>query len=244
MLIIRIIKTILLFLAIACSLNQPAAQAASGVYIATGYLHCTPQNSRYTVKITNVGNSPVNIVVSGLSASISSSDTLGFSTGYFISDNLAVQANAGIPSKFDLRGGGTLASYGKIGDMRQWNPSLVFNYYFRNVNTIFCPFVGIGVSYIWFTNMRITNPTFLSKQLHSQTSVTIHNTWAPVFNAGLGYNFSRHIFASFSVSFLLLSTNATLHTIVQTPVGTRKVTSQSYIKPNPLITFLNVGYRF
>ncbi|SIT69858.1 outer membrane protein [Burkholderia sp. b14] len=242
--LIHIIKAIPGLAAIACCFNQAHAQTAGSAYMAAGWFHLAPQDSSDVLKITNVGGSPVNIAVLGSSASIGSSDTFGLSTGYFITDNFAVQADAGIPPKFDLRGGGTLASYGKLGEARQWSPALVFKYYFRNADAAFRPFVGIGVSYIWFTNARITNPTFVSQQLHGPTSVDVDSAWAPVFNAGFAYNFNKHIFASFSVSFLPFSTDATLHSVAQTPVGVRNVTSHTRIKLNPLVTFLNVGYRF
>jgi outer membrane protein len=242
--LIRVIKAILRFAAIACCFNQAHAQTAGSVYMAAGWFHLAPQDSSDVLRTTNIGGSPVNIAVPGSSASIGSSDTFGFSTGYFITDNFAVQADAGIPPKFDLRGGGTLASYGKLGEARQWSPALIFKYYFRNADATFRPFVGIGVSYIWFTNARIKNPTFVSQQLHGPASVDVDSAWAPVFNAGFAYNFNKHIFASFSVSFLPFSTDAKLHTVAPTPVGMRNVTSHAHIKLNPLVTFLNVGYRF
>lgn len=229
--------------AFAC-FNQAHAQSAGSIYVSTGWFHLAPQDSSDVLKTTNIGGSPVNIASPGSGASVSSSDTIGFAVGYFITDNLAVQADAGIPPKFDLNGGGTLASYGKLGEARQWSPALLLRYYFRSAEAKLRPYIGIGVSRIWFSDAKITNPAFVSNVLHGPTSVDVDSSWAPVFNAGFAYNFTKHIFAGFSVSFLPFSTDATLHTLAQTPVGPLNVTSRAHIKLNPIVTFLHVGYRF
>jgi outer membrane protein len=65
-----------------------------------------------------------------------------------------------------------------------------------------------------------------------------------VFNAGFTYAFNQHWFAGVSVSYLPLSTTAKLNTQAQTPVGTLNVQSQTKIKLNPIVTYVNIGYRF
>lgn len=240
---IRINQAIAGLAAIMC-FNQTHAQTAGSVYVTGGWFHLAPQDSSDALKYTNIGGSPVNISLLGSSANLSTSNTFGLSAGYFITDHFAVQADLGIPPKFDLRGGGTLASYNKLGEARQWSPAFLLKYYFRNAHDAFRPFVGIGVSYVWFTHAKITNQAFVLEQLHGPTSVDVDSSWAPVFNAGFSYNFSKHIFASFSVSFLPFSTDATMHAVSQTLVGPKKVTGRTHIKLNPVVTYLNVGYRF
>ena len=47
-----------------------------------------------------------------------------------------------------------------------------------------------------------------------------------------------------SISYLPLSTTAKLNTAASTPVGTLNVQSQTKIKLNPIVTYVNIGYRF
>ncbi|CAH2800465.1 MAG: unnamed protein product [uncultured Paraburkholderia sp.] len=100
------------------------------------------------------------------------------------------------------------------------------------------------MSRIWFTDEKITNGTFEANVLHGPTSVTTDSSWEPVFNAGFTYAFNQHWFAGVSVSYLPLSTTAKLNTQASTPVGTLNVQSQTKIKLNPIVTYVNIGYRF
>jgi outer membrane protein len=220
------------------------AQSAGSLYLSTGWFHLAPQDSSDVLKTTSIGGSPVNLSVPGSGASVGNADTIGFSGGYFITDHVAVEAELGIPPKFELSGSGTLSSYGKLGQVKQWSPALLFKYYFRQPDATFRPYIGLGVSRIWFTDAQITNQNFVANVLHGPTTVDVDSSWAPVFNAGFTYNFTKHIFAGFSVSFLPFSTDATLHTLAQTPVGPLNVTSRAHIKLNPIVTYLRVGYSF
>jgi outer membrane protein len=80
--------------------------------------------------------------------------------------------------------------------------------------------------------------------LHGPTDVSTDRSWAPVFNAGLTYAFSEHWFAGFSLSFVPLHATAKLTTQAQTPVGPLTVKSEAKLRLNPIVTYLNVGYRF
>ncbi len=52
-----------------------------------------------------------------------------FTLGYFATDHIAAELEMSIPPTFDLEGTGTLSQYGKIGEAKQWNPTLLFKYF-------------------------------------------------------------------------------------------------------------------
>ena len=91
--------------ALAC-MSGAHAQSANTFYVTTGWFHFAPQDSSDPLKIDSAGGTPVNMAIPNTGASISSSDTVGFSVGYFITDHLATEAELGIPPKFDLSGSG------------------------------------------------------------------------------------------------------------------------------------------
>ncbi|CAB3763286.1 OmpW/AlkL family protein [Paraburkholderia solisilvae] len=230
--------------AFACISTAAHAQTAGSFYVTTGWFHLAPQSSSDPLKETSVGGTPVNITAPNTGAKISSADTAGFTAGYFITDHIVAQFDMGIPPTFDIKGTGQLEQFGKLGEAKQWSPALLLKYYFLAPQSKFRPYVGIGVSRVWFTDEKITNGAFEQAVLHGPTTVTTDSSWAPVFNAGFTYAFTEHWFAGFSISYLPVSTTAKLNTAAQTPVGTLNVQSQTKIRLNPIVTLLSVGYRF
>ncbi len=221
------------------------AQTANTVYLTTGWFRFMPQDSSDPLKIDSVGGNPINTPIPGTGAGASSSDTIGLSIGYFITDHFATEAELGIPPKFDLNGEGLLSPYGKLGQAKLWSPALLFKYYFNKPDAKFRPYLGMGVTYAWFTDAKITNGAFVSNPaLGGPTSVSTDRSWAPVFNLGFNYNFTKHWFAGFSLSYIPMSVIATLDTQKQTPIGTIPERSEAKIHLNPLVTYVKVGYAF
>jgi outer membrane protein len=230
--------------ALACISTAAHAQTAGSIYVTTGWFHLAPQSSSDPLKETSVGGTPVDITVPNTGAKISSADTVGFTAGYFITDHIATQFDIGVPPTFDIEGTGSFGQFGKLGEAKQWSPALLLKYYFLAPQSKFRPFLGIGVSRVWFTDEKITNGAFEQSVLHGPTTVTTDSSWVPVFNAGFTYAVTEHWFAAFSISYLPISTTAKLNTAAQTPVGTLNVQSQTKIRLNPIVTLLSVGYRF
>ncbi|MFC5431322.1 OmpW family protein [Paraburkholderia denitrificans] len=233
------------------------AQSAHTLYVTTGWFHFAPQDSSDPLKIDSVAGFPVNASLPGTGASIGNADTAGVSLGYFITDNIAAEAELGIPPKFDLSGSGSLSSFGKIGEARLWAPALLLKYYFNKADSKFRPYLGVGATYTWFTGDKITNnnltgtigyagtqalaPYGVTPSPGAQTSVTTTNSWAPVFSAGFNYNFTKHWFAGFSLSYIPVNVTAKLDTTTRTGVHVR---SEAKIHLNPIVTYLKVGYAF
>ncbi|CAM2167205.1 outer membrane protein [Paraburkholderia sacchari] len=228
--------------ALAC-VSGAYAQSANTFYVTTGWFHFAPQDSSDPLKIDSAGGRPVNLAIPNTGASISSSDTVGLSLGYFVTDHIATEAELGIPPKFDLYGSGSFNQFGKVGEARLWSPALLLKYYFNTPEAKFRPYAGIGFTYVWFTDAKITNPTFEHGVLGGPTSVSTDRSWAPVFNIGFNYNFTKHWFAGFSLSYIPVSVIATFDTTVANQLATQR-RSEAKIHLNPLVTFLKVGYNF
>jgi outer membrane protein len=238
------LKQALAGIAALASLSAAHAQSANSFYVTTGWFHFAPQDSSDPLKLDSMGGTPINMAIPNTGAGISNSDTLSLSVGYFITENISAEAELGIPPKFDLSGQGQFAQFGKIGEARLWSPALLFKYYFNKPDSKFRPYAGLGVSYAWFTNARITNSTFRQGVLGGPTDVSTDRSWAPVFNVGFNYNFTKHWFAGFSLSYVPLSVIASFNTAVTTQVGTLDRKSEAKIHLNPLVTNLKVGYIF
>ena len=220
------------------------AQSAHTFYLATGWFRFMPQDSSDPLKLDSLGGMPINRSIPNTGTGIDSADTLGLSGGYFITDHVAAELELGIPPKFNLSGEGQFASFNKIGSARLWAPALLFKYYFNKPEAKFRPYAGLGVTYAWFTNARITNGSFEQGALGGPTSVSTDRSWAPVLNAGFNYAFTKHWFAGFSVSFIPINVVAKLDTTVDTQVGPLTRVSEAKIHLNPIVTYLKIGYMF
>ncbi|MBR8161936.1 OmpW family protein [Burkholderia vietnamiensis] len=228
------------FLASTAAHAQSAGSNTAGI----GWLHIAPLTSSDPLV---AGGS----AVPDTGATVDNADTLGLTFTHFFTDDIAVEAVGGIPPKFKFSGTGMLASssINPLGDVRQWSPAVVLKYYFNHPESKWRPYVGIGVSYIWFTNAHV-NPAFqqmLSLQMTqgatagSPTSAHVESEWSPVFNAGLTYNFEKHWSIVASVSWLPFGTKVNLSTAL--PNG-QTVHSEAKVKLDPLVTLVSVNYRF
>ncbi|KDB06623.1 OmpW family protein [Burkholderia sp. lig30] len=227
-------------LAFALAAGTAQAQSAGSIYFSTGWFHFAPQDSSDPLFVYGRGNLSINQSVPNTGAGINDADTLGLASGYFITDHIAAELVAGVPPRFDITGKGRFDRFGVLGHANQWSPALVFKYFFNDANAKFRPYLGLGATYVWFTGAKITNTAFEQGVLGGPTTATTSNQWAPVFNAGFQYNFTNHWFAGLSLSYVPVSVTATFTTA--TRAGTE--TSKAKINLNPIVTYLNVGYRF
>ena len=228
------------------------AQSAGSVILESGWIHFSPQSSSDPLVVNSLAGQPINYTLQNTGASVSNSDTLGLSATYFVTDHIAPEFVFGIPPKFNLNGSGSLSALGKIGTVRQWSPTLLLKYYFGEAEQKLRPYLGLGVTRVWFTDGTITNQNLggalagqigLPPSLAGATTVSsVRSSWAPVFDGGLNYSFNKHWSAGISISYIPLKTTAVLNTATAIPGVSAQ--STAHITLNPIVTYLKVGYRF
>ena len=230
--------------------QQAVAQKAGDLLIGTGWMHVAPQVSTgpFNSSVTVMGQTRA-LSDSAKSSSIAASNTIGLTATYFITDHIAGEMVAGLPPKFNISGAGSISQYGKIGSARMWSPTVLLKYYFGQPTSKLRPFVGLGATYVWFTNAQITNGNFAQNDLRGNTSVSVNRGISPVFNAGLSYNVHKNWFIGASVSFIPMTRTITMNTpnaSVPTPRGNApgRITSTVRARMNPIVTYVNIGYRF
>ena len=215
------------------------AQAAGSNIVSAGWFRVMPNSSSDPLKIT----SPIQMTETGTGAKIKDADTVGLAFTHFFTDNFAVELVGGIPPRHKIEGTDKLSSFGEIGSAKQWSPAVLAKWYFFNADAKFRPYVGAGLNYTWFSDAKITNSAFQT-QLGgpgSTSSVSTSSSLNPVLNVGATYAITKDWFVGLSVSYLPLKTTATIDTTTVTGVH---VVSEAKIKITPVVTFLNVGYRF
>lgn len=226
--------------------SSAMAQQAGDWVLGAGWMHFAPQDSSKGLNLT----SPVNMHVPGSDATVGSSNTLGMSATYFLDSHWGIEGVVGVPPKFKLEGAGTLASVGELGQARQWSPALLGKYYFNDGNAAFRPYVGMGLTYVWYSDVELTPgmQTAMGGLLRrpagsTVTTAKLDSSWAPVFNIGAAYQFDQHWGVSLSVSYIPLKTTAKL-TTTSAATGAQLGTSEASLKVNPIVPYVAVTYRF
>lgn len=223
------------------------AQSAGDFVANLGWFHLSPQDSSKPLTVNALGTS---VTEAGTGASVDDSDTFGLTGTYFFTDHIATTAVFGIPPKFNLSGTGSLAALGKLGSAYEWSPTLLLKYYFNDAQSHFRPYLGAGGSYVWYSGVKLSQAVSSGSFLYSgtygtalegTTTAKLSSSFAPVINAGFTYNIDKHWSVDASLSYMWLSTRATLTTHTA-EAGT--VTSSTKLKLNPIISFVSIGYRF
>ncbi|MBY4733729.1 OmpW family protein [Cupriavidus pauculus] len=267
--------------AIAAITAAPAhAQKAGDNVVSAGWFHIQTFGTSGPLT-TNVVDVPINYPLglpssfsapgSGLSSS--NSDTLGLTFSHFVTDHIAITGVGGIPPTFKIYGHGELIPPGPAGALgrqslgdpslnpiitraRQWSSAAMVQYHFRSPGVSFRPFVGLGVSYNFFTDIKV-NPAFAESVnnnlgailaagagIPGPTSVTADasSSWAPIFNLGGTYNFNEHWGVTGAVTYIPLKSESTM--TIKASDGTVLSTSKTTLRPNPLVFFLAATYKF
>ncbi|MDE1181154.1 OmpW family outer membrane protein [Paraburkholderia sp.] len=264
----------------ACVSVGAHAQHAGDNVVSLGWFHVMPKDSSSPLT-THVAPVPINTPLrlpdsftsEGTGLSTSGANTAGLVISHFVTDHIAITSVAGVPPTFKLYGHGTIRPPGPAGalgnqdlgdpaanpivkSVRQWSPALIFQYYFAKADAKFRPFVGIGVSYNWFSDIQLSNNFVTSTQDNlgailaagagkpgrTTVSAKASSSWQPVFNAGMTYAITEHWGLVASVTYIPLKTTSSV--IIKAADGSELGVSKAELKANPIISYLAVSYKF
>lgn len=256
-----------------------AAQTAGSMLLQAGVINAvtlddsTPLHTDVRPGLGALIGIPKSFDSPGTSATASDATTLQIALSYFVTDHLAIKSEGGIPPKFYLRGKGVVqpnpniaalsvdlgaSDSNPLASSRQWSPALLAQYYFRQPDARWRPVLGVGVTYTFFTGVKLDrdfendlNQTFGRSLALANGNFPIDGTkveaksspdWAPIANVGLSYAFDSHWGAALSLSYVWLSTTSTI--AIDAADGTRLSTSKTRIDIDPLATALLIAYNF
>lgn len=221
------------------------AEGAAGTNEASfGWMHIQPTSSSSDpLVITSEGGQSTNIVQSGTGLKSGSANTLGLSFAHYFTDHISAQLFEGIPPKIDIKGGGSLEPYGKVGELQQWGLVAMGRYHFGEAADKFRPYVGAGVGYEWFRDAKLTNQQFITNSFGpgATTKLSVDSVWAPVVTVGADYAVAKGWTAGLQVLYLPLDLKS--KTEAQTVQGPVTVEAPK-VTVNPVVTYLNLAYHF
>ena len=227
----------------AAFIDNANAQSAGSVTLSAGWLHIAPQGDATPLTVESIGGLAVNRQLVGTGAHASSTNTVGITTEYYVTDNIGVAMLLGLPLKVNLVGDGALHKYGNLGSTRPMPPAIELRYHLFSAESRFRPYLGLGVNYTWFTQVRTTNSQFVTDSLGPGGSAraTLSSSWNPVLEVGANYAITKHWSIGTSLDYMPVKTNLTLYG--QTATGT-PIVSRSTLRLDPLSVFVNVAFTF
>jgi outer membrane protein len=154
---------------------------------------------------------------------------------YGITDNISVEAALGTPYKHKLYGAGAIAGTGQLGTVEALPPTVFLQYRFFQPTAVVRPFVGAGLTYVYFQKetgsgrmTALTNPGS-----PTPTTFSIDNKLTMSLQAGLAVNINPRWFVS----------AAFVKTFLKTDVHFSTGQTQ-HMKLDPQAVTLTVGYKF
>ncbi|MCF9034921.1 OmpW/AlkL family protein [Acinetobacter nectaris] len=246
---------------VALALVSAAAHAETTdgktIAVSAGWAHIMPQGSKQGVYSTS-NNKLVSSTgfTSNAGFDLEKTNTAEFKIDYLVNDNVSLGLILGVPPRLDIKGEGSLLSgklnldkFSKVGDIKVYSPVITGKYHFGAVTNKFRPYIGAGLMYAHFSDLRldsgIQNDPLLKATNGSITNVKVRDAIAPVAFLGADYNVNKDWFITASVSYVQLDTHASLNVSGKHPLaGSYNVQGDTKIEINPIVTYLGFGFRF
>lgn len=265
-------------LLLAASCAARAAQDGD-IVVQGGWLHLMPRSSS-TPLHTQLQPSLIGTLAGvqssfdspGTAARVENADTAGLILTHFLTGHFAAQLVLGIPAQVSIQGQGRVAPTGLLGQflhvdlgaaqnnplvsVREWTPAALLQYYFGEPTGKLHPYLGVGLSYAWFSDYDVNGS--LRGQLQSNfggllafatghtgpttVSASASRSWSAVYNAGLSWDLSPRWGLAASLTYAPL--DATAHIDIHAADGTLLSSSNTRLSQQALITALLVNYRF
>lgn len=166
-------------------------------------------------------------------------DILAISYERRLSSNWAAQFQAGIPPTLTAVGAGAATPVGTVAKARIWFPTAMVRYTFADFSVI-RPYVGMGVTYTFFTDQQ-SSPAYTAALQGSSSAIDLKSSWGPYARLGFEYPIDKRWCINMEYSTFRLKTSATV--VTQTP-GIGAIARHVAIKDSPHIFGLTIGYKF
>ena len=170
------------------------------------------QTHSKTNGITGIGIPP------GADAETGDAWTVLFTYERLLTPNFGVEFVLGWPPRIKAKGTGSVAFLGEdVLEATNVAPTLLFNYHFGSTGDKFRPYLGAGINYTRFTDVKTTVPV---------QSVNRSDSWGLALQAGLDYQLSPQwgLFASIARVDVKSDLVAIGSTVLKTTIDFRPVT--------------------
>ena len=154
---------------------------------------------------------------------------------YMITDNVSAELDLGAPYKHDLVGAGAISGTGRLGTAKVLPPTILAQYRFLAPTATFRPYVGVGLTYAYFTDETGSGAMTALTNTGSSTPTTfkLDNSFGVTTQLGVTYAINEKWFADVAVTKTYLKTTAHFST-----------GQTQDIKLDPVAVSAGIGYHF
>ncbi|ELX10985.1 outer membrane protein W [Janthinobacterium sp. HH01] len=170
----------------------------------------------------------------GTKADVGTDTKPRFAIAYMLTDNISAELDLGLPYKHDLIGAGAIEGTGKLGTSEVLPPTAFVQYRFLPANSMFRPYVGLGITYAMF--QKETGSGQLTALLNTGgpgTTFKLDDKWALSYQIGGTLKINEKWFVDATVI------KTKLKTMVHFSTG-----QTQDVRLDPLAVSVSVGYNF
>ncbi|OEZ61982.1 MULTISPECIES: OmpW family protein [unclassified Duganella] len=170
----------------------------------------------------------------GTKADVGTDTKPRFAIAYMLTDNISAELDLGLPYKHDLIGAGAIQGTGKLGTSEVLPPTAFVQYRFLPANSMFRPYVGLGITYAMF--QKETGSGQLTALLNTGgpgTTFKLDDKWAVSYQIGGTVKINEKWFIDATVI------KTKLKTMVHFSTG-----QTQDVRLDPLAVSVSVGYNF
>ena len=222
-------KNTVKLLALAAALtvaSAASAQQSAGTWLGTlGINKITPKVDSGDVSAP---------ALPGTKADVGTDTKPRFAIAYMLTDNISGEIDLGLPYKHDLIGAGAIQGTGKLGTSEVLPPTAFVQYRFLPANSMFRPYVGLGITYAMF--QKETGSGQLTALLNTGgpgTTFKLDDKWALSYQIGGTVKINEKWFIDATVI------KTKLKTMVHFSTG-----QTQDVRLDPLAVSVSVGYNF
>jgi outer membrane protein len=222
-------KNTLKLLALAAAMtvaSAASAQQTAGTWLGTlGVNKITPKVESGDVSAP---------ALPGTKADVGSDTKPRFAIAYMITDNVSAEIDLGLPYKHELEGAGAIEGTGKLGTAEVLPPTAFIQYRFLPANSMFRPYVGLGITYAMFQKERGSGQlTAILNTGGPGATFKLDNKWAASYQIGGTVKINEKWFLDASVIKTKLKTT------------THYSTGQTQdVRLDPLAVNFSIGYAY
>ena len=208
-----------------------------------------PQEKSDTLLITApaLGMSKVpldNVVGTKTGLGIGNKLALAGSLSYVLNSNWGIETLIGLPVELNVTAKG-LGALGidDVAKAKVLPLTLSAQYYPTMTNSVFQPYMGIGVNYTYIANVDLDDsvePAFGSPKI----DFGFDDSFGYILNAGVDLKINDIWFANIAIYYINLETDAEADILQSAALGGADAILETSIEANTFVYFLNAGYRF
>ncbi|RCU51785.1 outer membrane protein OmpW [Corallincola holothuriorum] len=222
----KIASSVLCGLVLMSPLAAQAHQAGDWL-VRGGIINVSPDDSSGNVYVDGLGSTDMGIGVDD--------DTqIGLNFAYMFTDNIAVELLAATPftHDVDLEKSQLGLGDGKLAEVSHLPPTLSVQYFFGTSESVFRPYVGVGLNYTVFFDEEFSG----SRKEQGFSDLDLDSSFGWSAQLGADYSINKDWFVNAQVRYIDISTDADFK------VGGAK--SSVSVDIDPWVYMASVGYRF